>query len=156
MDATHLHLVLNHFPIVGTFFAMFILAFGLFLKKDEVANTALIMMIFVAIITIPVYVTGEEAEHTVEYLPGVSKYYIEEHEKMGELSLWLVSASGTVAVMALLSAFLNKKRNKTLDWATLGLLIGTFAFMAYVGDLGGKIRHSEIRKVESHPTRGQD
>ena len=62
MDATHLHLILTHFPIVGTIIGIGILAYGQFAKNDAIKKVALVTFILMAILTIPVFLTGEEAE----------------------------------------------------------------------------------------------
>ena len=36
MDATHIHLLLTHFPIVGTTIGIATLAYGQFAKKDDI------------------------------------------------------------------------------------------------------------------------
>ena len=68
MDATHLHLVLTHFPIVGTILGIGILAYGQFAKNEAIKKVALVTFIVMAFLTIPVFLTGGEAEETVETL----------------------------------------------------------------------------------------
>ncbi len=87
MDATHFHLVSTHFPIVGTIIGIGILAYGNYSNNDSIQKVALITFIAMAILTIPVFLTGEEAEETVEHISGVSETIIEEHEELAEKAI---------------------------------------------------------------------
>ena len=40
-----------------------------------------------AVLTIPVFLTGEETEESVEHLAGVSHDLIEEHEELAEKAI---------------------------------------------------------------------
>ena len=78
MDATHLHLMLTHFPIVGTIVGVGILAYGHFSNNNSIKKVALVTFFLMSILTIPVFLTGEGAEEAVEHFAGVSEKIIEE------------------------------------------------------------------------------
>ena len=145
MDATHLHLVLTHFPIVGTIIGIGILAYGQFLKNDDIKKIALVTFMLMAIITIPVFLTGEEAEETVEHIAGVSEQLIENHEEIAEKAVWLMGLLGIVSFINLFIIIKDISFAKTISVITLIISLGTFGFFAKVGSTGGEIRHSEIR-----------
>ncbi len=151
MDAVHLHLILTHFPIVGTFMAVGILAYGLFVKKDTIKKVALVVFVLMAIITIPVFLTGEGAEETVEHIAGVSENIIEEHEELAEKAIWLIEFLGAFSLFALFAIRKKISSAKTIVIVTFIISIITFGVFAEVGNLGGQIRHSEIRKSSSQP-----
>jgi len=145
MDATHLHLILTHFPIVGTIIGIGILAYGQFAKNDDIKKVALVTFVLMAILTIPVFLTGEEAEETVEHIAGVSEQLIENHEELAEKAIWLM---GLLGVLSLINFFAIVKKlsfTKTISLITLIVSLGTFGLFAKVGSTGGEIRHSEIR-----------
>jgi len=73
MNLAHLHLVLNHLPVLGTGFGLALLIFGLWRRSDELKKTALGVLVLVALAAVPVYLTGEPAEELVQAVPGVSK-----------------------------------------------------------------------------------
>jgi uncharacterized membrane protein len=98
MNQAHLHLLLNHLPILGTLFGLLILAGGFLLKNDTVKRTALGIFVLSAILAIPAYLTGEGAEEVVEGLPGVTENLIEAHEDMANIFLWMVGALGLIAL----------------------------------------------------------
>lgn len=145
MDATHLHLILTHFPIVGTIIGIGILAYGQFSKNDEIKKVALVTFVLMAILTIPVFLTGEEAEETVEHIAGVSEELIENHEELAEKAIWLMGLLGILSVINLFAIIKKLSFAKMITLITLIVSLGTFGLFAIVGNTGGEIRHSEIR-----------
>jgi len=145
MDATHFHLVLSHFPIVGTFVGMGILAYGQFFKNIEIQKVALATFILMAILTIPIFLTGEEAEETVEHVAGISEQLIENHEELAEKSVWLMGFLGVLSLLNLFTIIKKYSFAKSITIVSVITSVLTFGFFAQVGNLGGQIRHSEIR-----------
>ncbi len=145
MNATHLHLILTHFPIVGTIIGIGILIYGLFLKKLEIQKVALATFILMALLTIPVFLTGEEAGETVENIAAISEQLIENHEELAEKAIWLMGLLGLLSIISLFAIFKKLSFAKTITLVTLIVSLVTFGVFAQVGNLGGQIRHSEIR-----------
>lgn len=147
MNASHLHLILNHIPILGILFGIWVLLGGLLFKSRPVQYTALITFILTAIVTIPVVKTGDEAEHTIEHLAGISEPLIEEHEELAETGLWLTASLGILSIVGML---LMKREigNKAIPLILLLLAVPVFAWMIQVGNSGGNIRHTEINSTE--------
>lgn len=145
MDATHWHLILTHFPIVGTIIGIGILAYGQFAKNDEIKKVALVTFVLMAILTIPVFLTGEAAEETVEHIAGVSEQLIENHEELAEKAIWLMGLLGILSLISLFAIIKKLSFSKPITLVTLIVSLGTFGIFAEVGNTGGEIRHSEIR-----------
>jgi len=146
MNEAHLHMVVNHFPIIGVIFGTGILAVGIVLKNKSVQNTAFIVLVIAAVFGFASMATGEGAEEIVEDLPNVGKKIIHEHEELAEKFVLFLYATG---LLALISLYLNIKNNtkvKFLILATLGASILTCVFAKSVGTSGGEIRHTEIRE----------
>ncbi|HEX7295623.1 MAG TPA: hypothetical protein VF251_07710, partial [Pyrinomonadaceae bacterium] len=61
MSWVHLHLLLNHVPLLGAAFATFLLAFAMLKGSDELKKVSLGASVIAALIAIPVYLTGEPA-----------------------------------------------------------------------------------------------
>lgn len=145
MDATHLHLVLTHFPIIGTIIGIGILAYGQISKNKEIQKVALATFILMAILTIPVFLTGEGAEETVENIAGISEQLIENHEELAEKAIWLMGLLGVLSLVSFFAIIKKLPFAKTITLITLLVSLVTFGLFAQVGNLGGQIRHSEIR-----------
>jgi len=145
MDFTHLHLLLNHFPMIGTLIAILFLAYGVYSGSKSTTKMALFTIVLMAILAIPVFLTGEPAEEAVENLPGVTEAIIEEHEEAAKLAIWIMAFLGALSAVSLVSLITSNQMNKALMGTTLLLGLITFGAMARTGYLGGQIRHTEIR-----------
>lgn len=145
MDATHLHLLLNHFPIIGTVLGVGLMAYGYLTSSDQVKKSALWTWFVMALIAIPVFLTGEPAEESIEGIAGVSEGLIEEHEEAATVAIWLMEALGLLSLVALVFSKTKDSLSKPLVLVSTVLGLVVFGAMARTGYLGGQIRHSEIR-----------
>lgn len=144
MSGAHLHLVLNHLPILGTVFGLAILAWGTVRRQAEVQRVALGLFVFAGAAAGAAYWTGESAEEMVEGRPGVSHAMIEAHE---EVALYALIAAIVLGVAAL--GVLWIARNGTLPMGLSGAVVAAalvaVGVMAYTANQGGKISHPELR-----------
>lgn len=145
MNDAHLHLVVNHFPIIVTFLGFGILVVGLFLKNNSVKNTAYVLFVIAAVFAIASMATGEGAEELVEDMPSIGKKIIHEHEELAEKLAILLYATGIFSLLSLYSSVKNNKFAKTLSYLTLILSLAASILAVGVGTSGGEIRHTEIR-----------
>ncbi len=144
MNDAHLHLLFNHFPIVGSFISLAVLGIGFIINNITVKKIGYGILIFCAIMTLPAFFTGEGAEEIVEEFPVVSHDVIHEHEEMAELSLWIGIFSGIVAAFALYFEVVGHKLARVFSLLALLCNLSCFIVMARVGNTGGEIRHPEI------------
>jgi len=145
MDATHAHLLTNHIPILGSIFGVLLLIIGMVLRNKTAEIIAISTILLASIFTIPVYLSGEEAEDKVESLQGVSEHELEEHEEHADLSLWLMLVGGGLALMTLASYKMAPKLTKTARISTLVVTGVAFLSLIPLANHGGKIMHSELR-----------
>lgn len=156
MDATHFHLAFTHGPIVGVIMCTLLIAAGFILKSDTVKQVAYVFLVLIGILTIPVYLTGEAAEETIERLGEVSHRVIHEHEEAAEAVIWLMLAVSLSALFSLVAARRKMAIAKMISYVTLVLsLMASIAFIR-VGSLGGKIRHTEINGSNQHDAHMED
>ncbi len=144
MNSTHFHMLLNHFPIIGTLIGSGLLAWGILKDQQNLKSTAAVILSLMAIIAIPVYLTGEPAEESVEKLPGVAESMIDLHEDAATLAIWLMGVTGFTALIALLLSYQKKAVAKPVYLATFFFSLICFTAMARTGYYGGQIRHTEI------------
>jgi uncharacterized membrane protein len=145
MNEAHLHLLVNHFPIIGTIFGLGILITGMLLKNNSVKNTAYILFIIAAVFSAFSMGTGEGAEELVEDLPNIGKQIIHEHEEIAEKFAIIMYATGLLGLLSLYTSIKNHKLAKTISFITLILALFAAFFAKSVGTTGGEIRHTEIR-----------
>jgi uncharacterized membrane protein len=144
MDAVHLHLMLNHVPVIGLGFVFLTLLVAWMRRDDVLFRLALGFGIVVALGALGARLTGSGAEEAVEKLPGVTETVIERHEDAANLATIVVGVLG----IASLGGLWLWRRTPVPRWFQLGLLalavIGG-GLMAYTANLGGQVRHTEIR-----------
>lgn len=144
MDTIHLHLLLNHVPVLGTMLALALLLFALPRHNVARARDGLRLLVGLGIVAVVVFLTGGAAEDAVENLPGVSESIIETHE---EAALAATIALGVLGVGALVALW--RYRARALPrWVPLAGFAGTLVvagLMGWTANLGGQIRHTEIR-----------
>jgi uncharacterized membrane protein len=144
MNTTHLHLLLNHFPIIGTLIGSGLLLWGILRKQNNLKSAGAAVLFVMAVIAIPVYTTGEPAEESVENLPGVSDAMIELHESAATIAIWLLGITGFLSLAALVMDFRKKTAAGFIFIVSFVLSVISFAAMARTGYYGGQIRHTEI------------
>lgn len=144
MSSAHLHILLNHFPVIGTALAAFVLFYGFFKRSDEIKKLSLILLVITSLVTIPVYLTGENAEGSVVSIEGVNEDFIEPHE---EFAFKAFIASDIVGALALVTLFIYRKpKHLPMGVAALffAMMLALNGMMAWTAHLGGLINHTEI------------
>lgn len=144
MNGAHIHLLLNHVPILGSVFALCFLIYGVFFRNPTLTRSALVTIVVVAVISIPAFLSGEEAEHVVDAIIGINKEAMETHEEQSEIAFWTLLMNGAIALGTLISSIKTNKLSYPLVWINLVLLFLVVLLMARTGWSGGEIRHSEI------------
>lgn len=155
MNTAHLHLVLNHLPVLGTAFGIVLLFAAILRKSPELKKVTLTVFVVVAALAIPVYLTGEPAEDIVEGLAGVSHPKIEQHEEAAVVGFTATIVLGITSLAGLI--FFRKGRLIPPWFAGMVLLFSlvTAGLMARAANLGGEIRHTEIRSGISPATQAE-
>ena len=145
LNPPHIHLLLNHGPVIGSIAAALLLLWALLRKTAEAKRLALGAVLLVGLVTVPAYLTGEPAAHAVGHEPGIERRRIHEHEEAGEWGLIGASIAGVIALGGLV-AF--RRREPPMLFIALTLLVNlwTVAIFTRVALLGGEIRHPEIRE----------
>jgi uncharacterized membrane protein len=145
MNPAHFHLGTNHIPVVGSGGAALLMLWAAARKNDQLKRVSLAGFVLIALVAIPVYLSGKAAEDQVAHLAGVSESIIESHEASAAVTLVALEALGALSVTGLL---LGRRSASALKWiAKLALLISLVAgrLAAWTANLGGQVRHSEIR-----------
>ena len=145
MNDAHLHLVVNHFPIIGTIFGLGILIIGIVLKNKSVKTVAYVLFIIAALFGAFSMGTGEGAEELVEDMPSVGKQIIHEHEELAETLALLLYIIGAFSILSLYFSIKKIVFEKYTSILLVILALVAVFFAKQVGTSGGEIRHTEIR-----------
>ena len=149
MNNAHLHLVVNHLPIIIPITGFLVLTLGFILKLEVIKRVSYFLFVLAAICTMPAFVTGEGAEEIAEGLNGVTEYLIHEHEEKAEAFAILNYVIGIVSILAIWASWKQKQFSKWLGIAILLFAIVVIFKGREVGTSGGEIRHTEIRSTTS-------
>jgi uncharacterized membrane protein len=148
VTAAHIHLVLCHVPIMAILFGLGWLAFGLWRGSREIQKAALGMFVVAAVLAVPSYLTGEPGAGAIKGLPGFSDRILEQHQAVAGVALAGCIALGIVALAGLILF----RGRAVAGWFSLLLLAGALlvgGLMVWTANLGGQIRHSEIRAYDA-------
>jgi uncharacterized membrane protein len=145
MSWAHLHLALNHVPVIGLPIVLLLLAWAIVKHSAELTKASFGLIILIAILTVIVQLTGEPAEELVEGLPGVIDSMVEAHEEAALLGTIGVLGLGAIAILGLWR--LQTGRILPRWYSSLVLIAGVTvaALMVWIANMGGQIRHTEIR-----------
>ena len=144
MSFTHIHLLLNHFPVIGTALGIALLAVALIRKSSELSKVSLGLFAALAAISVVVYFTGEPAEAAIEKLPGFSETITERHEEFALIATTVLASFGALALSAL-AVFRKKLLPRWVTLASLTLALASGGVMGYTAMTGGQVRHTEVR-----------
>jgi hypothetical protein len=118
---------------------------SIYKKNEEFKKISLIMLVGTAATVIPVFFTGEPAEDVVEKIAGVSKRLIHDHEEIAEISIVLTLIAGGLSLLCLLFESKVQFLKKYGDKLVISSCVLALGFLVYTANMGGKIRHSELR-----------
>ena len=145
MNPAHLHLILNHLPVLGAPFVALLLGWGLLRRQRDLVRTGLGAAVLVAALAYPVFLTGEPAEHLVEDSSWFNESLVHEHEERAEIGLIAILLTGTVAGLGLWQSRGGREVNRLFSGATLAGLALSAGLFGWTALAGGEIRHDEVR-----------
>lgn len=146
MNWPHAHLIINHVPVTGFFFGLLFVLYGMFRKSEELKKASLGFLVLVALMSVPVSITGDQAGDIMERMPEVSKSLVEQHEEAASVALTAAAILGLVALGGLLFFRRAAALPRWFMALTLVLAIVVNGVLALTANLGGQIRHPEARK----------
>jgi uncharacterized membrane protein len=147
MNEAHIHLLVNHFPIISPIIGLLVMLGGFYFRSETIKRTAYIIFVFGAISTIPAFFTGEGAEEVVEKIHGIDESIIKTHEEIADIFTVLSYILGGVSVIGLWANIKQKRFSNSLAIITIFFSLIVLFFAAKTGTTGGEIRHTEIRTV---------
>jgi hypothetical protein len=145
MDWTHLHLALNHIPVVGVPLMILLLAAGWWRRRNEVVRATLWTIALLSAAAIAIKFTGDFAAEESTQRLAPSQAFVIRHEVSADQATTGVFLLGLATVLAL---FMARGARPLRAWSlALVLLLGivTAVLYARTANNGGQIGHAEIR-----------
>ena len=127
-----------------------IVALGVFLvaiatKSDDLKRASLGLFFMIALVAIPTFATGTAAQLSLSKEQDLSTPTIQAHETAAFIALWFLELTGGLAWLGLWQyRRLSRVPQATLMSVLLMALV-SFGLMARAANIGGDIRHPEIR-----------
>ena len=146
MNQAHIHLIVNHAPIMGSLFAALLLGVGLWQRDGSLTRAGLVAVLATGLLCVPPQLTGAGAAAVVQDQPRVSRALIQNHAEAAEWGFWVVESAAALALFGLLLARNAAPKARLVAWLALGGAVLGFGLLARAGNLGGQIRHTEIRE----------
>ena len=145
MNWAHAHLIINHFPVMGSIFALGMLAYAMWKGSPELKRFSLEFLVVVALLAIPVYFTGGKAGDFVQNIPGVDPARISAHDDSALISLLACEALGVIALGGLIVWRREKDVPRWFMGTCFALSLVIAGLMGWTANLGGEIRLPEAR-----------
>jgi uncharacterized membrane protein len=101
LDWIHIHLMVNHFPIVLSLIGALATLAALIRKRSSIWTYAAATLVLAGLSAPVALLTGQRAEHEAEKLSFVTEKAIHQHEERAEVAMWLTVAAGVSAIIAL-------------------------------------------------------
>jgi hypothetical protein len=102
MDGLKLHLLINYYPAIGVIIGTVIFIGGVRFQSLGAQQFALKAIIFFALLTLVVVLTGEIASHPAEPYTDARAVVLASHKLTARIAFVLVEATGIAAVIALM------------------------------------------------------
>jgi hypothetical protein len=145
MNFAHMHLLLNHLPTIGAMVALGVLMLAYARRNEHLRHAGLEVLVVIAILTLPAYLTGVAAQQELRELPDLSASAMQLHHEAALAGFAVTELAGFAAWIALWQTRRRGRAARGVVPAATVLLFAALALMARAANLGGEIRHPEIR-----------
>ncbi len=152
MDWVHLHLALNHLPVVGFLFVFGLLLLGMCRGSEELKRLSLQLAVGLFLVAMGVKFTGEESAGILFSEPdAATRALVQAHEDSADQA---VTGGFLLGLCAAVGLFRSRKTKILAPWASVGCLVLCLVTLILIGrsaNLGGQIAHPEIRASANRP-----
>lgn len=152
----HLHVLVNHLPIIGIAATMIPLIYAIILREKHTLIVSFLMCLIFGGSIVVVMGTGDDASEDIDHgsrlgtlLDTQGRQWLHIHEERadkGAIVLYLTAGSG---LLGLLSLWKFPKFSFPLGALSLLLCVASVAAMFWVAQAGGNIRHPEFRTIQA-------
>jgi hypothetical protein len=157
LTSEHLHVLLNHLPLVGLMVAVVVLIVALALRNRPTIVLGLALVALMAGAAWPVIESGQSSYVRVRELADEEgKAHLRHHMVLAERWDKLYYATAGVAVLGLLAAWRWPRGFPALAVLAALLAAASLAAGAVIAEAGGKVRHPEFRTGLPTPEHHED
>ncbi len=146
LSMEHVHVLLNHFPVVGLAMAILALVLALMHHSRKTEMIALLLVFVAAASAWPVNFTGQRAYKTVRAMTDDDGTdWLDTHMERAEKAAPAFYALALLAAAALVAPHKWPRSTRPLAIAALTLAVLCEGSSGWIALAGGQIRHPEFR-----------
>ena len=142
----HLHIVLNHFPLIGSIFVLGLLVASVYMKNNDMRRVSLILFVVLGLLAIPTYITGAAAGWAYQGRPEMSTQILNAHRDAGLLAFIFLGLTGTASWLVLWRERRFGRASNAGLYAVLALGFVSLLTIIEAGSLGGTVIRPELRE----------
>ena len=142
----HLHIVLNHFPLIGSIFVLGLLIASAYLKNDDMRRVGLILFVVLGLLAIPTYITGAAAGWAYQGRADISAEVLAAHRDAALVAFIFLGLTGTASWLALWRERRSGRSSNPGMYTVLGLGVVSVLTVVETGSLGGTVIRPELRE----------
>jgi uncharacterized membrane protein len=148
---SHLHILVSVFPSFGLLFVLGFYIAGFRADNDGIRRTCLALFGILALLSIPIYLSGDGAMAVLAKNPRFSKEMMNTHYGWGMAALLVLVMTGIVAFVELWRSYRARRASKDPFHLVSGLTIIALGLTAVVSELGLEINHRELQSATVIP-----
>lgn len=152
IDAPHIHLMVNHFPVILAIMGLAAVVLAL-VTRGRVAWLYAVATLTVAGVTVwPVHLTGDFAADVMKHKWYVVRDMIEKHDNFSGITMWVILATGAISAYAWWLMVRRRPGEPLPAWLRVSILVGALGSVgtsAYTAYLGGQIVYGSPRLLTS-------
>jgi len=148
---SHWHILISVFPTVGFLFVLGVYIAGFRTDNDFVRKTCLALFGMLALLSIPIYLSGIGSRAALSGNPRFSTDTINTHYRWGVVALIVLVASGVVAGIELWRSWQAHRASKDPLHLVVALATITLVLTGIAGELGLEINHHELQLTVTIP-----
>jgi hypothetical protein len=156
LNLPHIHLLLNHWPVIGIFIGVALFIIALATRNYDIKQTSYVLFAVIALLSVPVYLSGNAAAEVLKKQPGWSAPLASAHEGAAMLAFIALELTGILAICGLWpTSKAGKTETHSQPWVSIAVLLSSLAtagLVAVAGNTGGLIRHPEIVEQGAAPS----
>jgi uncharacterized membrane protein len=139
----HVHLMINHFPIILAVLGVAAVVFGLIIRSRGVWLYGVASLTLMGLSAYPAVFTGHQADHALHDPWYIARGAIDHHQDAAEAAMWVMLATGLLAAYAWWRAVQRDDvAARPAPWLRVSVLLAALASLgtvSWAAWLGGEI-----------------
>jgi uncharacterized membrane protein len=144
---SHLHILASVFPSFGLVFVLGFYITGFLTDNDGTKRTCLVLFGMLALLSVPIYFSGDGSMAVLSKNPQISKVTMNTHYGWGMAALLALVMTGLAAWVELWRSYRAGRASNDPLHLVLGLAIVALGLTVVAGELGWGINHRELQST---------